>query len=516
MKRLNHLTAEQLRKSILQLAIQGKLVSQNADEGNAKDLLAEIKNEKAKLIKEGKIKKEKPLPEITDKEKPFKIPESWCWCRLGEISFSVQYGFNAPAKNSGRIKMLRISDINENMVSWDSVPYCDIEEKDIDMYLLRENDILFARTGGTVGKTFLVKSIPYDVVYAGYLIRMHYNSMKIIPEYLKIFMESKLYWGQLRDGTIATAQPNCNGKTLSKMLFPFPPLAGQKRIVEKIESLEPLLKEYEKREKALTELDDNFTEKFKKSILQYAIEGKLVPQDPTDEPASELVSKIRAERAELIKQGKLKKDKNESYIYKGADGFYYEKIGKAEPVALKNLPFEIPEGWVWVRLKSLADIFNGNSINEDEKKKKYINVDGYDYISTKDVNFDKTINYSNGVNIPYDTTFKIAPAGKVLLCIEGGSAGRKIAITDKKVCFGNKLVCFDTLLINDTFLFFILQSTGFLSIFKDSISGIIGGVSIGTLKEFLIPLPSLAEQKRIVAKIEQIFKELDKIEKAVE
>ena len=132
--------------------------------------------------------------------------------------------------------MVRISDIQNNKVLWETVPYCDINEDDIDCYLLRENDILFARTGGTVGKSFLVKEISEDAIYAGYLIRTRYSSL-LCPEYMKYFMESELYWMQLRNGTIATAQPNCNGQTLSKMFIPLPPLKEQKRIVNKINTL---------------------------------------------------------------------------------------------------------------------------------------------------------------------------------------------------------------------------------------------------------------------------------------
>lgn len=230
---------ENMKKSILQYAIQGKLVEQRAEEGTGEELYQQIQAEKQRLIQEKKIKKEKPLVEISEDEIPFDIPESWKWVRWGNLSFSIQYGYNAPAKKSGRIRMVRISDIQGGKVIWDSIPFCDIKEEEIPTYLLSSNDILFARTGGTVGKSFIVKEIPEEAIYAGYLIRTRYSDM-LCPEYLYYFMQTHLYWTQLRNGTIATAQPNCNGQTLSKMILPLPPLAEQKRIVAKIEELLPL------------------------------------------------------------------------------------------------------------------------------------------------------------------------------------------------------------------------------------------------------------------------------------
>lgn len=233
---LNGSFPEQLKKSILQYAIQGKLVVQDSNDEPAEVLYAQIQAEKQKLIKEGKIKKDKPLPLITDDEIPFEIPPSWKWVRWGNLSQEIQYGYNASAQETGRIKMLRISDIQNGKVSWNTVPYCEINEKEIPNYILKQNDILFARTGGTVGKSYLVKEVPVEAIYAGYLIRTRY-SLKLSPEYMKYFMDSQLYWDQLRNGTIATAQPNCNGQTLSKMLIPLPPLAEQKRIVAKVNEL---------------------------------------------------------------------------------------------------------------------------------------------------------------------------------------------------------------------------------------------------------------------------------------
>ena len=254
---LNTSFPEMLKKSILQESVQGKLVPQNPFDEPASVLLERIRAEKQELIKQRKIKKNKSESVIITRDKisyeiidgkercladevPFEIPDSWCWCRWGTISESIQYGYNAPAKENGRIKMVRISDIQDNKVLWDTVPFCDIDEESIETYLLKQNDILFARTGGTVGKSYLVKEVPKDAIYAGYLIRTRYSN-NLSPEYLKFFMESELYWIQLRNGTIATAQPNCNGKTLANMLVPIPPLAEQKRIVAKIEEIMPMI-----------------------------------------------------------------------------------------------------------------------------------------------------------------------------------------------------------------------------------------------------------------------------------
>jgi len=227
---------EILRSKLIDAGIQGKLTVQRPEDGTAEALYEDIQKEKARLIKEKKIKKEKDLAKISEEEILFEVPNNWKWVRWGDLSQSIQYGYNAPAKQDGRIKMVRISDIQDGKVLWDTVPYCDIDECAIESYLLHENDILFARTGGTVGKSYIVTDIPEEAVYAGYLIRTSYSS-KLCAKYMKYFMESRLYWRQLQDGTIATAQPNCNGQTLSKMVVPLPPYAEQVRIVEKLENL---------------------------------------------------------------------------------------------------------------------------------------------------------------------------------------------------------------------------------------------------------------------------------------
>lgn len=259
-------------------------------------------------------------------------------------------------------------------------------------------------------------------------------------------------------------------------------------------------------------------EDLRKSILQLAIQGKLVPQDPNDEPASVLLECIRAEKQKLIKEGKIKKDKGESIIFKGDDNRHYEKIGN-EIVCIDEevADFDIPETWCFCRMSAIANIFTGNSINETEKQRKYFGLsNGYNYIATKDVSFEHTINYENGVKIPYgEDNFKIAYKDTPLLCIEGGSAGRKIAILEQDVCFGNKLCAFQSLGVDPKYLYYYLQNPFFIRVFKSKTTGIIGGVSVNTLKTLLFVLPPLAEQARIVAEIEKfepLIAEYDKLE----
>ncbi|GLL53695.1 restriction endonuclease subunit S [Bacteroides fragilis] len=375
------MNGKQLKNSILQWAIQGKLVPQDPNDEPASVLLERIRAEKARLVKEKKIKKDKNESIIyrgddnsyyekflatgevkcIDEEIPFEIPKGWEWERWGNIALSIQYGYNAPALERGDIKMVRISDIHDNVVQWENVPFCNIEAYDIDTYLLKENDILFARTGGTVGKSFLVQSVPEPAIYAGYLIRTRY-SKELCPQYLKSFMESRLYWEQLKSGTIATAQPNCNGKTLGRMLLPIPPKAEQSRLVQKLASFTPIFQRYAKTQQDLDNLNESIDDKLKKSILQEAIQGRLVPQITEEGTAQELLEQIKLEKLQLIKEGKLKKSALvDSVIYKGDDNKYYERIN-AQTVEIE-LPFEYPNNWSVLRLKDICQLIDGEKRN---------------------------------------------------------------------------------------------------------------------------------------------------------
>ena len=227
----------------------------------------------------------------------------------------------------------------------------------------------------------------------------------------------------------------------------------------------------------------------KNSILQLAVQGKLVQQYPEDGTATDLLKHIAQKKSDLIKDGALKKEK------------------PLPAVDANNLPFDVPENWVWIRLGDFCSIYNGNSINAGEKAEKYSKTcDGHSFIATKDVGFDHSINYENGVYIPLNREdFRIAPVGSVLLCMEGGSAGRKIGILEQDVCFGNKLCCLAPFVIFNKYLYYFLQSPAFFSAFTDLMTGIIGGVGAAKIKSIAMPVPPLAEQERIVAKVEELL-----------
>ena len=486
------MNAQQLRNSILQEAIEGRLVPQDPNDEPASILLDRIRKEKEILVKEGKLKK-KDLIEtpITEEEIPFEIPESWEWVRWGALSESIQYGYNAPAKEKGRIKMVRISDIQNGKIVWETTPYCDIEEQNIDAYKLKINDILFARTGGTVGKSYLVSEEPQEAIYAGYLIRTRYSS-HLSPRYLKMFMDSSLYWEQLKDGTIATAQPNCNGQKLAKMILPLPPLAEQHRIVAKIEELLPKVEEYGKAQDELNKLNEELPERLKKSILQEAIEGRLVPQDPNDEPASILLDRIRKEKEILVKEGKLKKS-----------------VLKEIPFSEDEEPFDIPDSWEWCKLGWIGDW--GAGATPAKGNPDFYNNGTIPWLRTGELN--------NG--FVYDSEIKVTPKalkkcslrmceiGDVLIAMYGATIGKVaiagIQLTTNQAC----CACTPYGIYNKFLLYYLMASKKTFTEMGEG--GAQPNISREKIVAFPFALPPLAEQHRIVAKIEELFAEIDKL-----
>ena len=517
------MNGKQLKNSILQRAIQGKLVPQDPNDEPASVLLDKIRQEKERLINEKKIKRDKNASIIyrgednsyyekmlatgevkcIDEEIPFEVPQGWEWERWGNIAQTIQYGYNAPALEHGIIKMVRISDIQENCVLWDNVPYCQIDENDIETYLLKVNDILFARTGGTVGKSFLVEEVPERAIYAGYLIRTRYSSL-LNPRYMKLFMESQLYWEQLKNGTIATAQPNCNGKTLAKMLLPIPPTKEQERIVEKLTQLSSFLDNYGLCQNRLNLLNEEIKEQLKKSILQEAIQGKLVPQLTEEGTAQDLLEQIKIEKQKLVKEGKLKKSAlTTSVIFRGDDNKYWEKIGNKVTCIDDEIPFDIPQTWSWCRMRDISNSYIGLTYKPTD-----ISDNGIIVLRSSNIQQGK-LSLADIVRVKVEISDKLlVQNGDILICARNGSkklVGKSAIINGIKepMTFGAFMAICKTPIHKYVYLF--LQSDLFFSQLRE-VSGTttINQLTQNKFNSFLIPIPPIGEQMRITKKIEQL------------
>ena len=374
--------------------------------------------------------------------------------------------------------MVRISDIQNNQVSWDSVPFCNIPKEEITQYLLRKNDILFARTGGTVGKSYLVSEVPENVVYAGYLIRTRYSE-NLSPQYLKYFMESDLYWSQLKKGTTTTAQPNCNAKTLGKMVLPLPPLAEQKRIADKVSALFAQLDAIDKAYEEYRELQQTM----KTKLLDLAIQGKLTDQRAEDGNARDLLKEIQAEKDKLIKEKKIKKEK------------------PLPEITEEEKPFDIPENWMWVRLGEMILNHIGGG-TPDKSNEAYWNGD-IPWMSVKDVHQDSM--YADR------TIDSITPAGLENSSSNLIEANRLIVVM--RMAVGRAVINKLPVAINQDLraLFFRDNVTQeyilrIFKILKFETSGMtVKGIKLWVLLNTPIPLPPLAEQKRIVAKLDELL-----------
>ena len=502
------MTAKDLKNALLQEAVQGKLVPQIASEGNARDLLEEIRKEKLSHgldfanAKSGKKKSQKETAlagsnpcDITEEEIPFEIPENWCWCRLGELVYN--HGQKTPEQEFSYIDIGSIDNEHqrlnkkENIITPDKAPSRARK-------IVFEGDVIYSTVRPYLHNICIIdkKFSKEPIASTGFAVMA--STEVLFNKYLFYYLLSPIFdnYANATDNAKGVAYPAINDDKLYKGVVPLPPLAEQKRIVAGIEKFMPLIEEYGKKESALKAINKQIGTLTKKAILQEAVQGKLVPQIAAEGNARDLLEEINKEKTKLIKEGKIKKEK------------------PLPEISEDEIPFDIPENWCWCRLSELCNLYTGDSINETEKKLKYTNVkEGWFYIGTKDVNFDQTINYDNGIKIPFEKdNFRIAPKNTVLMCIEGGSAGRKIAFTNQDVCFGNKLCCFNSYKNEiEKFIFYFLQSTLFTDAFKDNINGIIGGVSINNLKGMLFPLPPLSEQKRIVAAIEQMLPLCEKL-----
>ena len=528
------MTAQQLKNSILQMAVQGKLVPQDPNDEPASVLLERIKAEKEALIKSGKIKKSKKSSEIfrgasrtlpyafceqigkeirdISDEIPFEIPESWEWVRLGSIVYSR--GQMKPTSDFCYVDIGSIDNKNqklgntENIITPDKAP--SRARKTIDI-----GDIIYSTVRPylhnmcIIDKQFSLQPI----ASTGFATMTCYSG--IFNKYLFYYLLAPDFDNYANDteNSKGVAYPAINDDRLYKALIPVAPLAEQKRIVAKIEELLPFIEKYEQAETKLTALNKSFPEMLKKSILQEAVQGKLVPQNPDDEPASILLERIRAEKQELIRQGKIKKSKHESIIVT-RDKIPYEIIDGKERCIADEVPFEIPESWEWARIFSIGAIIRGSGIKRTETINK-----GKPCIRYGELYTTYNIQFSNTVSFVSDNLFekcKKITTGDLLFTLTGENkpdiAKTITYIGEKEVAIGGDLAYWTCHGMNSLYLTYFMCSPYAVNCkIKLATGNIIVHISGEKIGSILMPVPPLPEQKRIVEKIEELMTFCEKL-----
>lgn len=456
------MNAQDLKNSILQLAIEGKLVPQRKEEGTAKELLAEIRAEKARLIKEKKIKKSKPLPEITDEEKPFDIPESWAWVRLGEI-FLLQAGKNIKAENIH----------HEQTESYTYPCYGGNGIRGFVDFFNSEGDFpIIGRQGALCGNINRARGKFYATEHAVLTATFANTDVSWACYFLKAL--------NLNQYATATAQPGLAVSKINYVLIPFPPLAEQHRIVAKIEELLPDIDAYDKAQTKLQAIEQRFPDDMKKSLLQYAIEGKLVPQRKEEGTAKDLLAEIRAEKARLVKEKKIKKSK------------------PLPAITDDEKPFDIPDSWEWVRLGDIIELQSG----QDFSPSKYSDTDkdGTPYITGASSFTENGVLENRWTKCPKC----IATKGDILLVCKGSGYGKVTICNLEEVHIARQIMAIkQRAYLSIAYIKFFLMAR--IKLIKKNGQGVIPGISRDIVLNLLFPLPPLAEQHRIVAKLEELL-----------
>jgi type I restriction enzyme S subunit len=503
------MTAQQLKNSILQMAVQGKLVPQDPNDEPASVLLECIRAEKERLIKEKKIKREKnpsvifkgadntPYEKIGDEvrsladEVPFDIPDSWEWVRLGS-AFAIEMG-QSPAGNT----------VSDNCTGTEfhqgKVFFGEKYIKASDQYtssptkFAPENSVLLC-VRAPVGKVNITdrqlcigRGLCAIIPLAGMPLLFAYY---LLAAYENIFVKQAT-------GTTFVA---ITAETVKNQLVPVPPLAEQQRIADLIERLVPYVNEYGKAESAVDRLNCHFPEVLKKSILQEAVQGKLVPQDPSDEPAEALLERIRAEKQRLIKEGKIKKDKHESVIFR-RDNSHYEKRGSEEICIDDEIPLEIPSGWSWARLGTCLDVRDGT-----HDTPRYVS-EGVPLVTSKNLSNGR-IDFSTAKLISREDSQAINQRSKVdsgdIMYAMIGSIGNPVLYQGTDEFSIKNMALFknipDGMYMEYVYWFLVLAQEDMR---KAASGGVQAFVSLGYLRNYLIPVPPIAEQKRICDTIKQ-------------
>ena len=465
------MTAKDLKNALLQEAVQGKLVPQIASEGNAKDLLEEIKKEKAKLIKEGKLKKEKPLPEITEDEIPFDIPENWCWCRIGDI-FNLQAG-----------KTISSSEI---FTDNSSAKYLCYGGNGVRGYVKNYNRegffALIGRQGALCGNINFANGQFYATEHA-VVVETYCNTD---VKWSGLFLQAL----NLNQYATATAQPGLAVRNINEVLIPLPPLEEQKRIVAVIEKFMPLIEEYGKKEAELTALNADIAKTLKNAILQEAVQGKLLPQIASEDNAKDIKEK-KKEKAKLKKEGKIKKEKS------------------LQEITEDEIPFDIPENWCWCRLGDIFEIITGST---PSKTSPEFYGDEIPFYKPADLDFGLGITESSEYlsSLGYEKARKISPNSVLICCI--GSIGKTGLIYKEGTCNQQINAILSNSRIEMKYVFYTMNSICMQNQMKEKASmTTLPILNKNNFSECCFPLPPLNEQKRIVAVIEKLLPYNEKI-----
>ena len=497
------MTGQQLKNSILQMAVQGKLVPQDPNDEPASVLLARIRAEKEQLIKEGKIKKEKnpsiifrgadnlPYEKVGKNEPvciadevPFEIPESWEWVTLKMIAITELGKTLDKAKNQGDYKPYLCSiNVYWNGIDLTTVKEARFEENEISKYELKKGDLLICE-GGDVGRSAIWEN-EQEMYYQNALHRVRFYG-GINPYYFRLLMEcykgNKILDKKSKGMTIKHLVQSA----LNAIYFPLPPIQEQQRIVNKFQSLIPILEQYNTSEIKLSNLNISFPDLLKKSILQEAVQGKLVPQDPNDEPASVLLERIRAEKQKLIAEGKIKKDKHESIIFR-RDNSHYEKLDGVERCIDDELPFGIPENWCWCKIGNLFTLQAGKNIHAAEINETPFNR-SYPCYGGNGIR-----GYVAGFNRSGDYPI-IGRQGA--LCGNINRATGDFYATEHAVC----VETYASVSVAWACLFLMA-----LNLNQYATATAQPGLAVSNINEVFIPLPPLNEQHRIVRRIEELL-----------
>ena len=520
------MTGKQLKNSILQWAIQGKLVPQDPNDEPASVLLEKIRQEKERLIKEKKIKRDKNASIIfrgednsyyekfadgkvvcIDDEIPFEIPQGWEWCRLNNYSDVRDGTHDSPQYVFSGYPLITSKDFIGGKFDFSKTKY--IDENTFIEINKRSNvqigDILFSMIGGNIGSMILItKENYFDMAIKNVALFKQYIYNDIIIKYLYFYLQSQVV--NIRNTAFGGAQSFVPLNMLRNYLMPIPPLNEQKKIIEKFKSIDFVIQQYEKAYCELINLKQELYPKLNKSILQEAIQGKLVPQIAEEGTARELLGQIRQEKQKLVEEGKLKKTAlTDSIIYKGEDNRYYEKIDQQCKDITEEIPFEIPENWEWTRMGQIGDWGAGSTPQRGNAMYYNGNIP---WLKTGELN--------NG--IVYDTEEKVTQKafqdcslrmnkiGDVLIAMYGATIG-KLAIVGKELTTNQACCGCTPYMIYNWYLFYFLMASKDAFIKKGE-GGAQPNISRVKLVEHLIPLPPLKEQQRIVAQIERLFEQL--------